>query len=206
MAACSADEPAAEVSQSDPGDVVAEWLAAVGAVDLEGLAATTAPTNVALVAGAENGFTVEQMEAVVDAGLPVATRRAYWTSFEDSFTAFLGGETGEITVAAVESFDVDGTAFAAVTLERLGETSEILAQQHSDGWVVDMVATAGPALSVQVRRLVEAIVLEGDDEIAFTYATLAVRSLSAALARQPDNRSLELELEAIEDLPIDLSR
>jgi hypothetical protein len=206
VAACSGDEPAADVVVAGPDDVVNAWLVAIEDVDLDALANATSPSNVALVAGAENGFSVEQMQAVVDAGLPLATSRSYWTTFHDSFTAFLGGDGSEIAVVGVEQFQIDDTEFAAVTVERRGEQSEIIAQLTPDGWTVDMLATVGPALSVQVRRLVAMIVDEGDDSAAFAYATMAVESLGAALTRQPDNRALELELEAIEDLPIDLSR
>lgn len=203
---CSGDDDVEQESAAAPDEVVARWLAAIAALDVDGLAATTHPPSVALVAGAENGFGIEQMEAVVQSGLPAATRRSYWTSFRDSFQTFLGGNAGDIVVTEVEEFDVGGTTFAAVHVRHEGDESEIITQLHPDGWVVDLVATAGPALAVQIRRLVAQLVAEGDEDAAHAYATMAVSSLGAALERDPTNRSLELELEAIEDLPIDLSR
>lgn len=203
---CGGEEAADTQLEAGPQQVVQAWLAAVDELDLADINRTTFPPNVALVAGSENGFTVEQMEAIVESGLPSATARSYWTSFRTSFLAFLGADVGELTVVGVEEFAVSETMFAAVRVSQGGAESEILAQQRPEGWVVDMLATAGPPLSVQIRRLVADIVAEGADEVAFAYATMAVASLGAALERAPDNRALELELEAIEDLPIDLSR
>jgi len=64
-----------------------------------------------------------------------------------------------------------------------------------------MVATAGPALAVPIRRLVTDLAASEDEATARTYALAAVASLSAAHAWSAD-RSLELELEAIEGLSI----
>lgn len=206
VVSCGGDEAADTQLALGPEQIVQTWLTAVAELDLAVINRTTYAPNVALVAGSENAFTVEQMEAVVEVGLPSATSRSYWTSLRDSFLAFLGADVADVTVVGVEEFDVDGTTFAAVRVRQAGAESEILAQQRPEGWVVDMLATAGPPLSVQIRRLVADLVAEGDDEAAFAYATMAVTSLGAALVRAPDNRALELELEAIEDLPIDLSR
>lgn len=203
---CAGDEPPAATSDATADEVVLSWLGALDPLDLEVLRATTHPPNVALVAGAENDFTVEQMAGVVDGGLPTATLRSYWSTFADSFGAFLGVDAAAASVTSVTEFQVDDTTFAAVTVAVAGQESEIIAQRIDDQWVVDLLAIAGPALSVQIRRLVAAVVDEADDAVAFSYASMAVRSLNAALTRDPTNRALELELEAIEDLPIDLSR
>ncbi|HSF85679.1 MAG TPA: hypothetical protein VLG28_08500 [Acidimicrobiia bacterium] len=205
-AACSGEEPVVTTDLASPEQVVAEWFAALAEGDLPELDAVTDPANVALAAGAENAFSVDQMKAVVETGLPAATRRSYWNSFGDSFVEFLGAELDEIVVSGTEEFSVDDVDFAAVFVMRQGQDSEIIVRRTDTGWVVDMVATVGPALAVQIRRLVDSIVRHGDDAAAFAYATIAVQSLGAGLARQPANRALELELEAIEDLPIDLSR
>lgn len=205
VGACSSDDGASDDAALDrPEDIVTRWLAAVDSADLDNLTATTMPANVALLAGAENGFTVEQMAAIVDLGLPSATARSYWGSFRESMTAFLGGGLEGVTVEGAESFTVGTSSYSAVTVERDGDTTDILARLGPDGWKVDLVATAGPALAVQIRRLVASIVESADDATARAYAQEAETSLGAALARDPGNRSLELEFEAIEDLPIDL--
>jgi hypothetical protein len=75
LSACSDEEPE-ERALSTPTGVVGDWLSALERVDLDALIAATDPTDVALVAGAENGFDVGQMAAVVDSGLPEASLRS----------------------------------------------------------------------------------------------------------------------------------
>ena len=204
-ASCTTEsEPTTATTESTPDEVVSTWLAALEAPNLDGLRATTIPANVALVAGAENGFTVEQMASVVDAGLPGATARSYWTSFRESIGDFLGAGLDDVVVGGSEEFTVDAITYAAVTVVRGEASTEVLTRLSADGWRVDLVATVGPALAVQIRRLVASIVAEADDATARSYAADAEIALGAALVRDPSNRALELELEAIEDLPIDL--
>lgn len=205
-AACSGSEAEVTVLDEAPDAVVEDWLAALADLDLAVLAATTTPENVALVAGAENGFTTEQMAAILDDGLPPATARSYWSTFRDGFVALLGTPIGDIRVSGVGRFAVDDRDFAAVGLQVEDAGTEILVAATSEGWRVDLVATVGPALAVQMRRLVAQIVEEADDDaVARSYARAAAISLGAALARDPEDRALDLELEAIEDLPVDLS-
>jgi hypothetical protein len=205
LSACSStDAEPEEALDAGPEDVVLRWLEALQDVDVATIEEVTIPANVALIAGAENGFTVEQMASVIEGGLPSGTGRSYWASFRESMRGFLGADLDDIAVAGVERFTVGTTSFAAVTVERDDATTEILAKLDQDGWHVDLVATVGPVLAVQIRRMVAALVDEADEPIARSYALEAVRSLSASLARSPSDRVLELEVEAIEDLPIDL--
>jgi hypothetical protein len=203
--ACSGEQSEVSVVDEAPDAVVADWLDALAALDLGALAATTAPENVALVAGAENGFTTAQMAAILEDGLPSATARSYWSTFGDSFAALLGTPIADVRVSGVGRFTVDDREFAAVGLQVEDAGTEILVAATDAGWRVDLVATIGPALAVQIRRLVAQIVEESDDAVARRYARAAATSLGAALARDPENRALDLEVEAIEDLPVDLS-
>lgn len=205
LAACSGIEPEVTVPDLAPDAVVADWLVALDGLDLAALAAMTTPENVALIAGAENGFTTEQMAAILDDGLPPATARSYWSTFRDSFAALLGTPIADVRVSGVGRFAVDDREFAAVGIQVDDAGTEILVAATDAGWRVDLVATVGPALAVQIRRLVAQIVDEGDDAVARRYARTAATSLGAALARDPENRALDLEVEAIEDLPVDLS-
>jgi hypothetical protein len=189
-----------------PQMVVADWVAALEAVDVGVLADTTMPANLALIAGAENAFTIDQLASIADLGLPQATARSYWMSFRDSVGGFLGSDVSSVTVTAADPFTVGTRSYSAVTISSGDTSTEVLTRLDPDGWKVDLVATVGPALAVQIRRLVATLVEEAGDATAYTYAREAVDSLSAALARAPGDRALELELEAIEDLPIDLSR
>ena len=205
VTACSGDQTETSVVDETPDGVVTDWLGAMADLDIPTLAATTVPENVALVAGAENGFTTEQMAAILDDGLPSATARSYWSTFRDSFAALLGTPIVDIAVSGVGRFTVDDREFAAVGLQVDDAGTEILVAATDAGWRVDLVATVGPALAVQIRRLVAQIVEEGDDSVARRYARTAAISLGAALARDPEDRALDLEVEAIEDLPVDLS-
>lgn len=205
LGACESAEPAAEVAAASPSAVVADWIAALEALDIAGLTATTVPANVALVAGSENGFTTEQMVAIVDNGMPPGTTQSYWATFRLGLTSLLGDELGEVTVGEAEEYSVGGSTYAAVPVTLDTATTEVITFRDDSGWHVDLVATVGPALAIQLRRLVAQLVEEADDGLARRYALLAVGSLGAALERNPNDRALELELEAIEDLPIDLT-
>ncbi len=205
VGACSGGEAEVTTLDQSPEAVVADWLAALADLDLAGLAATTTPEDVALIAGAENGFTTEQMTAILDGGLPSATARSYWSTFQETFAALLGTPIADIRVSGVGRFAVDDREFAAVGLQLDDAGTEIVVAGGPDGWRVDLVATIGPALAVQIRRLVAQLVEEADDDVARRYGRAASISLGAALARDPENRALDLEVEAIEDLPIDLS-
>ncbi len=189
---------------ASPDAAVEDWLAAVDAVDLPVLAVSVEPANIALLAGAENGFTVEQMTAVLEAGLPGATARSYWATFRESIIGFLGTGLEEAAVTGVERYRVGDISYAAVDVAKDGAETEVITRLGPDGWRIDLVATVGPALAVQLRRLVARIVAEADGRTARTYAATAVASLQAALMRDPGNRALELELAEVEDLPIDL--
>jgi hypothetical protein len=205
IGACSADATEETARGEAPDTVVADWLAALADLDLGGLSATTTPENVALLAGAENGLTAEQMAAILDDGLPPATARSYWSTFRESFATMLGAPIAEVAVSGVGRFSVDNREFAAVGLQIEDAGTEVVVAATEAGWRVDLVATLGPALAVQIRRLVAQIVEEADDAVARRYARAASISLGAALARDPENRALDLEVEAIEDLPVDLS-
>jgi len=204
LAACSSGDADPTIAPDPPEKVVGEWLDALSAQELESLGALTSARNLALVAGAENGFTTEQMTAIADRGLPEATARSYWSSFYEGFADFLGVPIAQVEVGGVGRFSIDGEPFAAVGLTLGDAATEVVLVAEPEGWRVDLVATAGPALAVQIRRLVAQLVDEADEDVARGYALAAIVSLEAALARDPANRALALELEAIEDLPIDL--
>ncbi len=201
-AACSNDAVEEPSVNSSPEAAVAAWLRAVGALDLEGIDAVTDPENVALMAGAENGFTPSQLAAVTGTGLPGPSAESYWSTFREGLVTFLGAAPDTLVIGEVETFVYDDTEFAVVAVGTGESTTGIITQNTDDGWVVDMVATTGPALAVQVRRLLAAF--EDDDEEqqtdASVFASIAVASLGAALDRDDTNRALDLEVEAIEDL------
>jgi len=202
--ACSGQASDTTLPSASPETVVSDWLAALATLDLAALDAATATENVALLVGAENRLSTDQMTAILDGGLPPVTARSYWATFRDSIVGLVGAPFGEIETGAAGRFTVDDREFAAVAVQ-VGEAgTEVIVALVEDGWKVDLVATVGPALAVQLRRLVAQLVEEADDGVARRYALAAVTSLGAALARDPDNRALDLEVEAIEDLPIDL--
>ncbi len=203
-AACSDGEPEPVVELGTPNGQVADWLAALDALDLGGLADTTDPLRVALIAGAENELSNEQLYAVIDSGLPGPTAQSYWASFRSSFETFLGTDIGSIEVGEVNRFSIEDSDFAAVTITQNGAAAQILTVRGEQGWKVDLVATAGTALASQLTELVTRLVDVGEGDAAdaaLRYRTAAIRSLRAALQLQPDDRSLQLEIDALEALP-----
>ncbi|CAN5396633.1 MAG: hypothetical protein ACR2JP_06450 [Acidimicrobiia bacterium] len=185
---------------STPNGAVAAWLEAVAAGDLATIDGLVDQTNLALVAGAENEFSVEQLAGVVGSGLPEAARRSYWRTFGEGLGDVLGAPLGDLTVAGADPFGSGDGDYAAVTVGIENATTEIITRLVDDRWQIDMVATVGPTLAIQIRRLVTDLAAGEDEDTARTFAAIAVDSLGAAHTRSP-NRNLELELEAIESLP-----
>ncbi len=184
-----------------PIAAVADWLGAIADDDVATIDRLVDPVDLALLAGAENAFTREQLAAVAATGLPEATRSSYWQSFAEGFEEVLGMPLDEVTIVGAEEFTSEGERYAAVTVGVGDATTEVITHLVDGAWQVDMVATAGPALAVPIRRLVTDLVASEDEATARTYALAAVASLGAAHAWSAD-RSLELELEAIEGLSI----
>jgi hypothetical protein len=196
------DEATSETEvPATPIAAVADWLGAVANEDVATIDRLVDPVDLALLAGAENAFTHEQLAAVAATGLPEATRSSYWSSFAEGFEDVLGMPLDEVTITGAEEFTSEGERYAAVTVGVGDATTEVITHLVDGAWQVDMVASAGPALAVPIRRLVTDLAASEDEATARTYAQAAVSSLSAAHAWSAD-RSLELELEAIEGLAV----
>ncbi len=179
-------------SRCTPIAAVADWLGAIADDDVDTIDRLVDPVDLALLAGAENAFTREQLAAVAATGLPEATRSSYWQSFAEGFEEVLGMPLDEVTIVGAEEFTSEGERYAAVTVGVGDATTEVITHLVDGAWQVDMVATAGPALAVPIRRLVTDLAASEDEATARTYARAAVASLGAAHAWSAD-RSLELE-------------
>ena len=202
--ACGGAEPAPEIDPGTPEQSVVDWLGALDALDLGGLARSTDATRLALMAGAENELTNAQLYAVIDAGLPGPTAQSYWSSFRSSFMTFLGSAIAEIEVGTVERFDIGEVAYAVVTIVQGEARAAVITVLTDEGWRVDLVGTSGVALASQLTELVTRLVetASGDDaEPAARYRSAAIGSLRAALELRQGDRALQLEIDAIESLP-----
>ncbi|MBA2336985.1 MAG: hypothetical protein H0V96_04375 [Acidimicrobiia bacterium] len=200
LVGCSGDSADDAQAEPSPTAAVAVWLDAVATGDVATIDGIVDPTNVALVAGAENGFTVEQFAAVAESGLPDATRRSYWSSFAEALARVLGVPVAEVDISATEAFASGTGQYAAVTVVVDAATTEVITRLVDGAWQIDMVATVGPTLAIQIRRVLTDLAAT-DEDTAGVYARIAVESLGAAHTRSP-SRNLELELEAIEALPV----
>lgn len=200
LVGCSGDSADDAQPGASPTAAVAVWLDAVATGDVAAIDGLVDPTNVALVAGAENGFTVDQLAAVVESGLPEATRRSYWSSFAEALAEVLGVAVNEVGISTSEAFASGTGQYAAVTVGVDAATTEVITRLVDGAWQIDMVATVGPTLAIQIRRVMTDLAAT-DEDTAEVYARIAVESLGAAHTRSP-SRNLELELEAIEALPV----
>ncbi len=153
-----------------PIAAVADWLGAIADDDLDTIDRLVDPVDLALLAGAENAFTREQLAAVAATGLPEATRSSYWQSFADGFEEVLGMPLDEVTIVGAEEFTSAGERYAAVTVGVGDATTEVITHLVDGAWQVDLVATAGPALAVPIRRLVTDLAASEDEATARTYA------------------------------------
>ena len=134
-----------------PIAAVADWLGAIADDDVDTIDRLVDPVDLALLAGAENAFTREQLAAVAATGLPEATRSSYWQSFAEGFEEVLGMPLDEVTIVGAEEFTSEGERYAAVTVGVGDATTEVITHLVDGAWQVDMVATAGPALAVPIR-------------------------------------------------------
>ncbi len=198
---CSGGDGADEAAgYQTPSAAVRAWLTGLSTMDFEAIEEVTDPVDIALVAAAENQFTAEQLAAVAESGLPSATLRSYWQTFGAELVSMAGASPDGLAVGEGEVFEHDGTEFAGVPVGPPDAGTQIVARRAPEGWLVDLTATAGPVLAIQLRRILSMLGDEAEPDVSRIYAAHAVSSLGAALALAPDDRALDLELEAIADL------
>lgn len=155
MAGCGQEsgDPTTTVA-SPPDAVVREWLDAVDSGDVETLRGVVAGESLAFVVGIESRLDTDEVVALVDAGFPDAVVARYWTSFAESFAAIDGTDVAELEVGSVDEFEVGGARFAAVTVGTGERSTDVLVRRDPDGtWRVDMLATVGGGLTVQLADI-----------------------------------------------------
>ncbi len=181
--------------------MVRDWLDAVGSGDLGGIAASVDATSATVLIAAENGYSVEELAALLDGGVPEGVASSYWTSFNDSFREFRGLRLSGLDVGDFRGIDVDIAEFAAVELRSPDGVSEVVARRIEGRWRVDMVATFGPALIRSLRATLDDAVNDPrGDAVRDGYVSAVVPGLTAAVALAPEDPLLRSELAAMEVL------
>lgn len=195
-------ETTVAVTARQPGAAVQQWIDALGAGRDTEAHTLVEPAGLAVVIAVENRLEPDQLATLLTDGIPASLRASYWASFADSFATFRGMALSAVTVGEAATFDIEGIAFAAVTIRAGDGSGEVITRGAEDGtWQVDMVATVGPGLASAIADdLPAGLESDGGDAIAAAYHAAVIPGLSAALARDASNRSLVFDIEYIVQL------
>ncbi len=199
---CGGGDGAATTTTSPatfPTGVVRDWLDAVGSGDLRAIATAVDETSATVVIAAENGYTVGELAALLDGGLPEGVASSYWTSFESAFEEFRGIKMSSLVVGDFSPIEVDAGEFAAVELESPEGLAEVVTRRAADGrWRVDMVATFGPALVRTLRSTLDDAAADPDGAVVRAgYARSVLPALEAAVALDTGDTLLQSQLAAM---------
>ena len=201
LSGCSGGaEEETPVSLLTPTETASAWIEALEQGDLAEIESLVEPTGLAVVAAVENNLRSDELAGLLGAGLTSELQAQYWNGFRDGFDVFRGESISAVTVGA-ETGLPGLTTFTAVELATQGATGSVILRQTESGWVVDFVATVGPALIGPLGEyLAAAVAGEHADAISGAYRDAVVPGLEAALALDPDNNALVFEAEYIRQL------
>ena len=198
-ACASGEEPAptsTDASEVGPRDVVSGWIEAVIASDSEALAEFVEPGGLVILAAIENGFTEEEVAALLDGGVPLDLIDEYWTSFRGGFADFAGVPLQSIEVGGHDEFMLGEIPFASVVITSGDGVTTVMASRRLGEWKLDLIGSFGSAFAAQLRRmLVNLSETAAGERIRDAYRTDVIPGLLAALRRAPGNRVLGAELE-----------
>ncbi len=179
-----------------PRAVVAGWLDAVVASDAEELAEIVEPGGLVILAAIENGHSEQEIQALLDSGVPLEFIDDYWTSFRAGFAEFAGIPLQSIDVGGHEEFMLGEVPFASVIVTSGDGVTSVMVSERDGRWRVDLIGSFGPAFAAQLRRmLVNLSDTPAGDRIRSAFRSDVVPGLLAAFRRAPGNRVLGAELE-----------
>lgn len=200
LVACGPDEEPATattgVTELGPRDVVSGWIDAVIASDAETLANLVEPVGLVILAAIENGFSEEEIVALLDNGVPLELIEEYWTSFRGGFADFASVPLQSVTVGRFDEFMLGEARYAGVVITSGEGVTLVITSKRAQDWRLDLIGSFGPAFAAQLRRmLVNLSNSPAGERIRDAYRTDVVPGLLAALRRAPGNRVLGAELE-----------
>lgn len=206
LVACSggaAEETETTASSANPTDVVADWLDAVAAGDVESLETLMEPTGLAVVAAVENNLRSDELVGLLREGFDRDLANEYWAAFREDFAAIQGEQLADVSVG--DATPVPGTSdFSVVAIATPGSEGRVVLRRTDAGWRVDFAATVGPALVGPLGEYLEsAMTGENSQEVADAYAVAIIPGLEAAFALDMTNTNLEFETEYIRQLVSD---
>jgi hypothetical protein len=185
--------PAPEVG---PRDVVAGWIDAVIASDVEALSHLVEPDGLVVLAAVENSFSEEETSTLLDNGIPIDLIADYWATFRSGFADFAGIPLQSIEVGAHDEFLLGDVPFASVVISSGDGVTSVMTSRRGVAWRLDLVASFGAAFAAQLRRvLVNLSHAPAGERIRDAYRSNVIPGLLAAFRRAPDNAVLGAELE-----------
>ncbi|HHC07845.1 MAG TPA: hypothetical protein ENK55_03920 [Actinobacteria bacterium] len=183
--AAAACTPGAETSPSGaatPAEAVAEWAAAVDALEVERIDALVVEGSWIVIMAVENDLEPQVVSVLLDEGVPEDLATDYWRSFRDEFATFAGRPLSTLTVGEWKEYQAEGETFAAVDV--FGESNvptTVLTRGTEEGWRVDPVATLAPGLIRPLGRYFDGLSGEGAEAVVAAYREYVAPSLWAAL-------------------------
>ena len=159
---CGGDEPSASDAPVTPVAAVADWLGAVAAATSRPSTGWSTRSTWRCWPAPRTPSHWSRWPGSSSDGLPEATRKSYWESFADGFADVLGASVDQVSITDAENFSSNGERYSAVTVGVDGATTEVITHLVDGVWQVDLVATSGPALAVQIRRLLADLAATGD--------------------------------------------
>lgn len=113
---------------------------------MERVAAMVIESQLALLIGVEDS-TGELMADLVDGGVPVGVARNFWEALADSFEPFAGSDLTGWRIGSDRAVIVDGVTYVFVEIKHDLGSTELVAVETANGWVVDLMASFGHAFA-----------------------------------------------------------
>ncbi len=186
----------AETPEFGPRDVVSGWIDAVIASDAETLADLVEPVGLVILAAIENGFSEEEIVALLEDGAPLELIEDYWTSFRGGFADFASVPLQSITVGRFDEFMLGEDRYAGIVITSGEGVTLVMTSRRGEDWRLDLIGSFGPAFAAQLRRmLINLSDSPAGEKIRDAYRSDVLPGLLAAFRRAPGNRMLGAELE-----------
>ncbi len=142
----SLQQTASPVGAATGQMAVQSFLSAVEAGSVERVAPVVSESQLALLVGVEDP-TGDLMADLVYEGVPVGVARNFWVALADSFEPFAGADLTGWQIGSDRAVIVDGVTYVFVEVTHELGSTELVAVETANGWIVDLFASFGHAFA-----------------------------------------------------------